>query len=80
MKVLVLGGGGREHALCWALARDHEVLCAPGNAGIAAVADVRECDPTDTAAVRELAVHEGVDLVVVGPEAPLVGGSDPTTR
>ena len=74
MKVLVLGGGGREHALCWALAKHHDVLCAPGNAGIAQVAQVHEVDPTDTAAVRELAVREGVDLVVVGPEAPLVAG------
>jgi phosphoribosylamine--glycine ligase len=74
MKVLVLGGGGREHALCWSLARSHEVLCAPGNAGIAGVATVYDCDPTDTAAIRELAVREAVDLVVVGPEAPLVAG------
>ena len=74
MKVLVLGGGGREHALCWSLARHHEVLCAPGNAGIADVATVHDCDASDTAAVRELAVREDVDLVVVGPEAPLVAG------
>lgn len=74
MKVLVLGGGGREHALCWSLARHHEVLCAPGNAGIAAVAEVHDIDASDTAAVRELAVRSGVDLVVVGPEAPLVAG------
>lgn len=74
MKVLVLGGGGREHALCWSLAKHHDLLCAPGNAGIAEVADVRDCDANDTAAVRELAVGENVDLVVVGPEAPLVAG------
>ena len=74
MKVLVLGGGGREHALCWSLARTHEVLCAPGNAGIAQVAQIHDHDPTDTAAIRELAVRQGVDLVVVGPEAPLVAG------
>ena len=74
MKILVLGGGGREHALCWSLARHHEVLCAPGNAGIADVAQLHDCDPSDTAAVRELAIREGVDLVVVGPEAPLVAG------
>ena len=74
MKVLVLGSGGREHALCWSLARHHEVLCAPGNAGIAAVAEVHDVDASDTAAVRELAVRAGVDLVVVGPEAPLVAG------
>jgi phosphoribosylamine--glycine ligase len=74
MRVLVLGGGGREHALCWSLARDHDVLCAPGNAGIAEVAECLDIDPTDTAAVRELAIREGVELVVVGPEAPLVAG------
>jgi len=75
MRVLVLGGGGREHALCWALSNAPSVdtvLCAPGNAGIAAVADVRAVDPADTALVRELAVREELDLVVVGPEEPLV--------
>jgi phosphoribosylamine---glycine ligase len=77
VKVWVLGGGGREHALCWALSRSDAVdalLCAPGNAGIAELAEVRDVDPTDVAMVRELAVREGVDLVVVGPEAPLVAG------
>ncbi|MGH8910747.1 MAG: phosphoribosylamine--glycine ligase [Egibacteraceae bacterium] len=77
MRVLVLGGGGREHALCWALARSEsvdEVLCAPGNAGAASVATLLEADPTDVALIRELAVREAVDLVVVGPEAPLVAG------
>jgi phosphoribosylamine---glycine ligase len=77
MRVLVLGGGGREHALCWSLDRSAsvtEVLCAPGNAGIATLARTVDLDPTDTAAVRELAVAEAVDLVVVGPEAPLVAG------
>ena len=73
----MLGGGGREHALCWALSRSDSVdavLCAPGNAGIAELASLRDVDPTDVAMVRELAVREGVDLVVVGPEAPLVAG------
>ncbi|MGH3665605.1 MAG: phosphoribosylamine--glycine ligase [Egibacteraceae bacterium] len=77
MRVLVLGGGGREHALCWALAREpevSEVLCAPGNAGVAEVASLRDVDPTDSAAVVGLARAEAVDLVVVGPEAPLVAG------
>jgi phosphoribosylamine---glycine ligase len=77
VKVLVLGGGGREHALCWALDRDpgvDEVLCAPGNAGIAAVARCLDADPSDTALIREIAVREQVGLVVVGPEAPLVAG------
>jgi len=78
VRALVLGGGGREHALCWALSRADsvtEVLCAPGNAGIAAVARcLPDVDPTDVALVRELAVREAVDLVVVGPEAPLMAG------
>ncbi len=77
MRVLVLGGGGREHALCWALARAPStdvVLCAPGNIGIAEVAELHDVDPTDTAMVRELAVRERIDLVIVGPEAPLVAG------
>ena len=77
MRVLVLGGGGREHALCWVLARAPSVdavLCAPGNVGIAEVAELHDVDPTDTAMVRELAVREGIDLVIVGPEAPLVAG------
>lgn len=73
----MLGGGGREHALCWALSRSgavDAVLCAPGNVGIAEFASLRDVDPTDVAMVRELAVREGIDLVVVGPEAPLVVG------
>ena len=75
MRILVLGGGGREHALCWALARaGHEVLCGPGNAGIAAVARLVELKPDDPAAVVGAASAEAVDLVVVGPEAPLVAG------
>jgi phosphoribosylamine---glycine ligase len=77
MRVLVIGGGGREHALCWRLrasATVEEVVCAPGNAGIAAVARLREVDPHDPAAVARLAVDEGVDLAVVGPEGPLAAG------
>jgi phosphoribosylamine---glycine ligase len=77
VRVLLLGGGGREHALTWALRRAPSVtavVCAPGNAGIAELAEVRDADPTDIAMIRELAVREAVDLVVVGPEAPLVAG------
>jgi phosphoribosylamine--glycine ligase len=77
MKVLVLGGGGREHALCWALDRAPSVttvLCAPGNVGIGAVAELCTIDPVDVEAVATLARGEDVDLVVVGPEAPLVAG------
>ncbi|MBE1236475.1 phosphoribosylamine--glycine ligase [Phaeovibrio sulfidiphilus] len=77
MKVLVLGSGGREHALCWKLARSplcQEVLCAPGNVGIGAVARCVPVAPDDGPAVVALAREEGVGLVVVGPEAPLVAG------
>ncbi|MFN8191746.1 MAG: phosphoribosylamine--glycine ligase [Nocardioidaceae bacterium] len=77
MKTLVIGPGGREHALAWALSRDpgvSEVHAAPGNPGIAAVATLHPVDALDGAAVAALAVDLGVDLVVVGPEAPLVAG------
>jgi phosphoribosylamine---glycine ligase len=84
VKVLVLGTGGREHALVWALTRDPEVeqvYAAPGNPGVAALAPQAECRPVDLAdrdAVVALARELGVDLVVVGPEAPLVAGvADP---
>lgn len=77
MKTLVIGTGGREHALALALSRDpqvDEVHAAPGNPGIAAFAPVHDVDPADGAAVADLAVRLAVDLVVVGPEAPLVAG------
>lgn len=77
MKTLVVGGGGREHALAEGLARDPgvtEVHVAPGNPGMARVATLHAVDPLDGAAVTALAVELGVDLVVVGPEAPLVAG------
>lgn len=78
MKVLVLGGGGREHALVKALNRSGlapELLCAPGNPGIAREATcLSDLDPLDLDAVVEVARGEGVDLVVPGPEAPLVAG------
>jgi phosphoribosylamine--glycine ligase len=77
VKTLVIGTGGREHALALALSRDPhvtEVHVAPGNPGIAAVAMLHEVDPLDGSAVAALAVGLGVDLVVVGPEAPLVAG------
>ena len=77
MRVLVLGSGGREHALVWAVGRSpltEEVLCAPGSAGIEADARVLPVELADPAAVVALAQSERADLVVVGPEAPLVGG------
>ncbi len=77
MKVLVIGGGGREHALALALSRDPEVSevhAAPGNPGIAAVAELHEVRADDGTAVADLAEGLGIDLVVIGPEAPLVAG------
>ena len=77
MKVLVLGSGAREHALLLALARDPAVtalVCAPGNAGTAEVAESRTVDVADGGAVAALAAQVAADLVVVGPEVPLVAG------
>ncbi len=77
MKVLVIGTGAREHALCRSLSQDpavSELHCAPGNAGIARVAALHPVDQLDGAAVTALARELGADLVVVGPEAPLVAG------
>lgn len=83
MKVLVIGGGAREHALCRSLSLDPDVnalYCAPGNAGIAEVAELRPVDPLDGEAVAALATGLGADLVVVGPEAPLVAGVGDAVR
>ncbi|MFN8172080.1 MAG: phosphoribosylamine--glycine ligase [Candidatus Nanopelagicales bacterium] len=77
MKVLVVGSGAREHALVDGLLADDtvtEVVAAPGNAGIAARVRVVPVDVLDGAAVADLAVAEAADLVVIGPEAPLVAG------
>jgi phosphoribosylamine--glycine ligase len=77
MKVLVVGSGGREHALCWAIAASplcQDLLCAPGNAGIAQVATCMSVAADDVTGLVALAVEEGVDFVVVGPEAALVAG------
>ena len=77
MKTLVIGTGGREHALARALARDPgvtEVHAAPGNPGMAAVATLHDVDPMSGESVADLAARLDIDLVVVGPEAPLVAG------
>ncbi|WJK41545.1 phosphoribosylamine--glycine ligase [Solwaraspora sp. WMMA2056] len=77
MRVLLIGSGGREHALAASLAADpavDQLIAAPGNPGIAAVAELRSVAATDPQAVAALAVEVAADLVVVGPEAPLVAG------
>jgi phosphoribosylamine---glycine ligase len=77
MKVLVVGGGGREHAIVRALARspqELELLCAPGNAGICEDARCVDAGAEDVPALVGVATAEGCDLVIVGPEAPLVAG------
>src|SRR5512136_2112234 len=77
MKILVIGSGGREHALVWKIAqspRVKKIYCAPGNAGIA---DLAECVPVpagDLPALLEFARREHIDLTVVGPEGPLADG------
>jgi phosphoribosylamine--glycine ligase len=77
MKLLVVGSGGREHALCWALAASPlltKLWCAPGNPGIAEVAECVPIAALDIPALVAFARAQGVDLVVVGPEAPLTAG------
>ncbi len=77
MKVLVIGSGGREHALAWRLARSASVdgvICAPGNAGMAAIGPCVDINPADPEAVLACARAHGAGLTVVGPEAPLMAG------
>jgi phosphoribosylamine--glycine ligase len=78
MRVLIAGGGGREHALAWRLSRDRSVasvICAPGNPGIRAVANAADVDPADPDALLALAEREQIDLTVIGPELPLDRGA-----
>jgi phosphoribosylamine--glycine ligase len=77
MNILVLGSGGREHALAWKIAGSplvERLYCAPGNAGIAKECELVALDPADHAAVRAFSKARKIDLVVVGPEAPLCAG------
>ncbi|MCP2262095.1 phosphoribosylamine--glycine ligase [Streptoalloteichus tenebrarius] len=83
MRVLVIGSGAREHALVLALSHDPAVTalaCAPGNAGIAALAETPGVDVGDAAAIAELATRWRADLVVIGPEVPLVAGAADAVR
>src|SRR5262245_20350778 len=77
MKILVIGGGGREHAMASKLANERdvtEVICAPGNPGVAAVARCVPADVSDPKSLLAVASREQVDLTVVGPELPLSRG------
>ena len=77
MRVLIIGGGGREHALAWKIARSPllgKLYCAPGNAGIAALARCVDLPPDDPEGLCNFALEQNIDLTVVGPEAPLAAG------
>lgn len=83
MKVLLVGSGGREHSLAWAMAASDlcdTLYCAPGNPGIAAMAECVDIDVMDVSALVDFAKDKAVDLVVVGPEAPLVAGLSDALR
>ena len=77
MKVLVIGGGGREHAIVWRLTHSasvHKIWCAPGNGGIVQDAECAPLDLQDPVAAADLAAKLGAELTIVGPELPLVAG------
>ena len=77
MNILVLGSGGREHALAWAILQNPKcdrLICAPGNPGMAAIADCADLDILDGGAVAAFCAAQAVDFVVIGPEAPLAAG------
>lgn len=74
MRILIVGGGGREHALAWKLAQEAIVHVTPGNAGIADALPTHGVSTTDTAGLIDLVRRESIDLVVVGPEDPLIAG------
>ena len=77
MNILILGGGGREHSLAWAVMQNprcDRLIVAPGNAGIAEIAECASLDTEDGGAVAEFAVANSVDFVIIGPEAPLAAG------
>ena len=83
MNILILGSGGREHALAWAIKQNPKcdrLIVAPGNAGIAAVAECADLDIMDGAAVVTFASDNAIDFIIIGPEAPLAAGVADTTR
>ncbi len=77
MNILILGGGGREHSLAWAVLQNPKcdrLIVAPGNAGIAQIAECAALDIVDPEAVTQFAAEENIDFVIIGPEAPLAAG------
>ena len=83
MKILVLGGGGREHALVWAITQNpkcQKIFCAPGNAGISKIADIVDLDILQPAEIVAFCKNENIDFVVIGPEAPLLAGVSDALR
>ena len=83
MKILVIGSGGREHTLVWKLAQSPhatQLWCAPGNAGIAQLAECADLDILDGPAVVAFCEENAIDFVVIGPEAPLAAGVADATR
>ena len=77
MNILILGSGGREHALAWAVKQNPKcdrLIVAPGNAGIAMLAELAEIDPCDAGAVLACVAENAIDFVIIGPEAPLAAG------
>ena len=83
MNILILGSGGREHALAWAIKQNPKcdrLICAPGNAGMDAIADCADLDILNGGLVRDFCVENAIDFVVIGPEAPLAAGVADTLR
>ena len=77
MKILVVGGGGREHAICWKLSNEsnvEKIYCAPGNAGISSIAECINIGDSDIESLLKFAKENKIDLTIVGPEIPLVAG------
>ncbi len=77
MRILVIGSGGREHALCWKISQSphcDELFCAPGNGGIGRVAECVSIKPDDIEKLGDFAEEKGIDLTIVGPERPLIAG------
>ena len=77
MKILVLGNGAREHSLCYAISRSPlttSLFCVPGNYGISLLAECKDLDLDDFNSIHSYCVEKSIDLIVVGPEVPLVAG------